>query len=244
MALADESISMDQIMQIDIGVAHLTVPDILVAVGLLAGVVIGSIKVTISILSVEQKLPTCIKRPLYILSGKTMASLVGLHNFHFRLDLFEKFFGRRFISLKRLRSAAFFSILSLSISFLMVQTTLPISNYLVINIVANYNAKLASGAAILFATTLFIDYLSIEKTRVLLNKARRQSAFLPATVLIDGALTVALFILLFPCGYALAALLYEWDQTLPFDLNFRGIAVRIDNKGTILLLAYLNQLIE
>ncbi|WP_264798004.1 hypothetical protein, partial [Acidocella aminolytica] len=192
----------------------------------------------------ESKLiPKSMQKPARKWSGRYIEAFVSLYRFEFNLSLFDKFYGKKALTLKRLYASLISSVCGISLGIVVFQIFFPVANQALLLLIEHYDVYVGLGALYLFILTLLIDFICIEKTRLIIACARSSSGFKRyGIILFDLLISPMVFVCIFFVGISILSMLYFFEEGTQFPLNVdgaRGI-VTIKNWWQLTLFTFYN----
>jgi hypothetical protein len=173
----------------------------------------------------ENKLiPRSIQKPARKWSGRYIETVFLLYRFEFNLSFFDKFYGRKVLTLKRLYASLISSICGISLGILIFQVFFPVANQALLLLIEHYDVYVGFGGLYLFILTLCIDFICVEKTRRIIAYARSSNGFKKyGVILFDILITPLVFVCIFFVGLSILSMLYFFEGGAKLPLKFDGV---------------------
>lgn len=192
----------------------------------------------------EKILPKSVQRPASIISGKLIYLFISFYKFNFNLSLFDKFYGDKPLTLKRLSASLISTMCGVTFGILIFQIYFPPANWALSLLVKNYNAYIGFGALYLFILTFFINFMCVQKSRLFLERARNSNGLKKYSfILFDIITTPFVFVFIFFVGISVLSILYFVVGGTNFPINIekaKGI-VTIRSWPQLIFLAFYNE---
>lgn len=194
----------------------------------------------------EEKLNPALKKDMAAALNVPLLKFFNMHTARVYGSFFHDFFGDNMLSRKRLVRAFAFTIISMAFSVVIVEQILPPANYAAIIAISHYDFVLVRGALIMFIWVLIIDYMSIAKSALLIKLITKSQSVIVATMAFIGdiAVTAMMFVVLFPIGFAIAAVSSSLHETFPLQIRDGGNVLVFSTLINYAFGSYLHQLSE